>query len=234
MLTVLPIAATQVLSVEQRAQALDAQLERLRDADPLVRQRAAWALGELEHPGAVDALIAALDDDDPRVRTLAAWALGEIKEVRGADALLVAARDDHPRVREMAVLALGELREPDLIGAIRSVTSGDSLRGPVNWALAEIAGTAPEVWAGRLRGASAEPGRLQAHLRILRDGDASARARAAEQLGRLGDPAAVAALLAALADSAPAVRATAVWALDEINPSREDEPTGTRSHPPRD
>ncbi len=231
-LTVLPIATIEVLGVQQRPDAVRVQLERLTNPDPITRRRAAWALGELEHHDAVDALIAALNEDDHRVRTAAAWALGEIKDRRAGAALLRAVEDAHPRVREMAVLALGELRAPEWIGGLEPLASRDGLRAAAAWALDEIAGTAPQVWAGSLDRAPAEPGQLATYLEVLRQGDVSARARAAEQLGRLGDPAAVEALLDALEDPAPAVRARAVWALDEINPSR-DGSAGTRSHPAR-
>jgi HEAT repeat protein len=57
-------------------------------------------------------------------------------------------------------------------------------------------------------------------IAALGDEDPAARCSAAEWLGERGDPRAVEPLLDLLRDAEPAVRAMAVWALDEINPTR--------------
>jgi HEAT repeat protein len=57
-------------------------------------------------------------------------------------------------------------------------------------------------------------------ISALRHEDPGTRVSAAERLGRLGSERAVDALLNALRDPEPAVRAMAIWSLDETNPTR--------------
>lgn len=93
--------------------AFPALLERLKDADPLVRSDAAWAFGtiQLQPETTVPALASILEDSDPRVRLIAASALGEY----GADAsaalaaLVKAAQDPNPNVREAANASLRQI-----------------------------------------------------------------------------------------------------------------------------
>jgi beta-lactamase regulating signal transducer with metallopeptidase domain len=218
-LVAIPMAAVEILAVSQHA--ASPQVAGLEDEDPLVRRHSAWSLGELEDPKAVGPLIAALSDDDARVRTMAAWALGEIKDPGAAPALVAALDDDDTGVREMAVLALGELNDPSVAEALEWAAETRPLEGPARWALAEMDDhDPPEVWAGRLHEVEAGGFSLEQALGLLASDDPAVRAQAAEVLGRLGDPAAVDAPMDALDDPAPEVRAMAVWALDEINPSR--------------
>ena len=64
-------------------------------------------------------------------------------------------------------------------------------------------------------------GDVSALTDALGNSDAEMRASAAEWLGKADDERSVEALLDALRDPDPAVRAMAIWALDETNPSRE-------------
>ncbi|MGD2152502.1 MAG: HEAT repeat domain-containing protein, partial [Gemmatimonadales bacterium] len=214
----------------------------LEDDDPRVRRYAAWALGELENDRGVMPLIQSLDDRDADVRLVAAWGLGEIKDDMAVYPLIELLDDDEPLVREMAALALGEIEDP---AAVRPLTEAlrrdERLREPVIWALGEIdtrdANRArnaafaswgrdswgnDEVWTGRLGSSEARPlaADLDALTAALRHDDPRMRRSAAEWLGIRGDERAVDPLLDTLRDSRPAVRAMAVWALDEINPSR--------------
>lgn len=208
----------------------------LEDPDPLVRRHAAWAAGESEDPAHVDALIARIADRDVRVRATAAWALGEIKDPRAIAPLATLLDDEDGRMREMAALAIGEIEDPAGLAALRAIPEtrvSDEARG---WAIAQIERRTgarepdarepdvPEVFAGAFGVPFAEPGRLGEYLADLGASDAATRRLAAEALGRLGDPRAVDPLLDALEDAEPAVRAMAIWALDEINPSRPAEP----------
>ena len=68
----------------------------LSSQDPLVRQRAAWRLGEMEDRDALRALSATLSDPDARVRRTSAWALGEIKDDRALDGLARLLEDERP------------------------------------------------------------------------------------------------------------------------------------------
>jgi HEAT repeats len=77
--------------------AIPALSRHLQDADPLVREQAAWALRKLGTAArpAVPALIKALEDKSAKVRGLAAGALGAIgAEARGAVPGLEALRGD--------------------------------------------------------------------------------------------------------------------------------------------
>jgi beta-lactamase regulating signal transducer with metallopeptidase domain len=235
----LPIAATGVL--DRHRVALDATLRELAAEDAVRRTHAAWSLGEREDPRAVPHLVGALDDTSIEVRIAAAWALGEIKEPAAIPALASRVGDPEPLMREMVVLALGEIEHPDAVPALTMARERDrSLAPAVAWALEEISGEAAraarrelasvvpvtphrQVWMGVLPSESGGHRRDPRHAELmaaLRTGSPEARRSAACQLGRLGDEAAVEALLEAMRDADPAVRSMAVWALDEINPSR--------------
>jgi HEAT repeat protein len=201
-------------------------------------------LGELESTRGVGPLHGRLRDDDADVRLVAAWALGEIKERDSVEPLIELLEDSDPLVREMAVLSLGEIEHSSAVSAVVEVAGRrPELREPAIWALGEIGGSRAkeardalidqaglrhgeneDVWAGRLgtREARAMSGDVPALLAALSDDDAGMRRSAAEWLGTSGDPQAVNPLLDALRDPEPSVRAMAIWALDEINPSRQD------------
>ena len=88
----------------------------LADADPMVVEAAAWALGERGEDGSdgVDALVAvAGSHDDALCREAAVAALGAIGDVRGLPAIL-AATSDKPAVRRRAVIALAPFDGPEV------------------------------------------------------------------------------------------------------------------------
>ena len=94
---------------------------------PIVRKRAALALGRIGDERAVPALIDVLKEDaDLEVRQMAAFAIGEIESPAGADAL-IAVLDD-PReptaVRARAVEALGKIGAVLLSNSAVSGTQG--------------------------------------------------------------------------------------------------------------
>jgi beta-lactamase regulating signal transducer with metallopeptidase domain len=240
----LPVAAFEVLQVDETRQSVDQLIERLRDDDPAVRRRAAWALGEREDRRGVSPLIALLDDPSVDVRVLAAWALGEIKDPRAIPPLIDALDEDgEVVVREMAALALGEIEDPSAVHALATAFGEtEGLRGSVVWALGEIEGREAaaarasaftewrrvpwendEVWVGDLTPEGTVPFSLDVGelTRRLRDADPTARRLAAWNLGVVGDDEAVEPLLDTVRDPDPGVRAMVVWALDEINPSRD-------------
>ncbi|UCE17681.1 MAG: HEAT repeat domain-containing protein [Gemmatimonadota bacterium] len=247
--------------------------------DPIIRQRAAWWLGEHEDHDAVIPLTEALRDGSADVRQVAAWALGEIKDKKSIVPLIWALEDSDPRVREMAILSLGEIEDPVAIDPLVEISKREKdMRTAVVWALGEIenrgsrkAGWAREeifadwnwrswendqVWAGTLMngplvkrvtdGFRADEGAIDytesvpSLLRRLEDKKPDMRREAAFNCGLIGIrdtwdslrdiERIVDALLETLRDPEPEVRAMAVWALDEINPSRSHHFRRDRDH----
>ncbi|HYO45838.1 MAG TPA: peptidylprolyl isomerase [Gemmatimonadota bacterium] len=81
----------------------------LDDADPVVRARAAFALGSVQDTAAVLALVEALGDPDARVRADAAFALGQTADSTSEAALLAAVdRETDPAARAELLDALGK------------------------------------------------------------------------------------------------------------------------------
>ena len=217
--------------------------------DPHVRRRAAWWLGEHEDSAAVPAVIAALRDENEDVRLTAAWALGEIKDHKAIRPLIrTLEKDEDYFAREMAALALGEIGEPEAVVPLMGAFERDErMQRAIIWALGEIAGDEArvarfiafgkmgeepwenkEVWISNentdFDEADFEVGALLAEIGSV---DPDSRYKGVALLGVLGivdgfddiDPV-VDALLNALRDPVPAVRAAAIWSLDETNPSR--------------
>jgi beta-lactamase regulating signal transducer with metallopeptidase domain len=231
---------------QQGTATVEQRIVQLQGDNARARRYAAWALGELEDSRGVSPLIERLDDRDADVRLVAAWALGEIKDHRAIDPLIETLSDGDPIVREMAVLALGEIEHSSAVEPLMdALRQDDALREPVIWALGEIGGRQAEsardevfrgwnrrpwenteVFAGEWHGwsGSAPTHDVDRLVGDLTSGDGDARQEAAWKLGLLDDELAVEYLLDALRDPEPAVRAMAIWALDETNPSRESRP----------
>jgi HEAT repeat protein len=215
----------------------------LRDRDWRVRRHAAWALGELESPRGVRPLLECLEDESAEVRHVSAWALGEIKHHLAIRPLIERLHDHDPLVREMAVLALGELGHPSAVAPLmEALQQHGALLEPVYRALGKIKGEQAhslrhtleqelglrqqddEIFIGGLvmvRARQVAPS-LPSLAAAVRSDDPSLRRLAAEWLGLQGNERAVDLLLGALRDPEPSVRTVAIWALDEINPSRPD------------
>jgi HEAT repeat protein len=119
---------------------IDALGVRLSDSHPDVRDRSAWALGEIEDVSAVEPLLKALHDSDARVRARVAWALGEIEDPSAVNGLVAALGDSDPAVREKAVSALGEIESDTAVaGLLPLLTDADAkVRRQAAWALGEI------------------------------------------------------------------------------------------------
>jgi hypothetical protein len=231
-------------AVRQRQDEVSQRVSDLQNGNPSERRYAAWALGELESDDAVNALIEALGDGDADVRLVSAWALGEIKDYDAIDPLIELLDDGDPLVREMAVIERSTAIDPIVDAAARH----PELAEPAIWALGEIGGRQAneardelfaqigqrgwdneQVWSGRLgtREARSMSDDMSGLTDALGDSDAEMRASAAEWLGKADDERSVEALLDALRDPDPAVRAMAIWALDETNPSRQHSQTRT-------
>jgi beta-lactamase regulating signal transducer with metallopeptidase domain len=196
-------------------------IEALGDASADVRLAAAWALGEIKDHRAITPLTRNLDDDDMLAREMAALALGEIEHPAAVDALEIAF-DKQEELRPAVIWALGEIEGRE---ARAARVEAFSRLGQTPW-------RNDEVWTGVLPLERSLPHTddVPAVLDRLRDRDAEERRRAALTLGHVGIQdafgsiqeveAAVGGLLETLRDPVPTVRAAAVWALDEINPSR--------------
>ena len=93
-----------------REKVIAALADRLTDDHADVRERSAWALGEIEDAAAVPAVLRALHSDrDRRVRVTAAWALGEIEDASAVNGLVSVLADPDVELRQKAVWALGEI-----------------------------------------------------------------------------------------------------------------------------
>ena len=90
-------------------QAIEPIIGVLSDSHERVRERAAWALGEmteLKDPHVVELLIAALKDEYWEVRSATVGALNKWSSPQAMEPLLAALNDKHPSVRERAAKAL--------------------------------------------------------------------------------------------------------------------------------
>jgi HEAT repeat protein len=183
-------------------QAVSALATILGDDHPEVRDRAAWALGELEEPSAVPALARALGDQDATVREKAAWALGEIEDPSAVAGLTAALKDHDPKLRRMVVWALGEIEDPAAIPALLDALkdADEQLRGKAAWALGEV------------EDARAVPGLVAA----LKDPHWEVRKMAAWALGEIEDASAIEPLQAARYDVNVQVREAVMHALREL------------------
>jgi HEAT repeat protein len=165
----------------------------LADADPEMRRKAAWALGEIGDARAIEPLVEALEDTDEDVRRVSLLVLeklgwkppDEAQEIRE----LIASRQ-WDRLAGMGDVAIEAL--------IETLRSGDEdARLKAAWALGEI---------GDRRG-------LDALKLALEDSEASVREKSAWALGEIGDPSAVDALVGVLEDEEDVVRQAASGAL---------------------
>ena len=192
----------EVNDLVESAKVVSALSATLSDAHPDVRDRSAWALGEIEETAAVEPLLRALNDSVPVVRARVAWALGEIEDPLAVDGLVAALKDSDAAVREKAVWALGEIESERAVDhLLPSLRDTDpKVRRQVAWALGEIEGVAA----------------VSALVQALGDGDAGVRRQSAWALGEIEDVSAVSGLLRALKDSDWQVRKMAAWALGEI------------------
>lgn len=203
----------------------------LRCRNPLVRGRAASALGLLGQPDAVLPLIELLRDPDEGVRCRAAEALGRLRDSRAARPLTAALQDTQPAVQAAVQSGLILLGAGAVRALCEAVWSGSpSWRLPAAETLVRIGSPAvptlvrllaAPVWEVR-REAVAILGRIGDRAAIpalvsrLTDETAWVRGQAAEALGWIGDPEATGALTRALQDSSDVVRLQAVRALGAI------------------
>jgi HEAT repeat protein/beta-lactamase regulating signal transducer with metallopeptidase domain len=206
-LVALPLAGVRLMgegrvAAEERGALLSLSLN-----DARWRMRAAFALGTRHARRSVPALEARLADGDPGVRGMAAWALGEIGAPRSVDPLIATLDDSDPHVREMVVLALGSLGDARAVPALSAMArdSFPGVRSVLTRALEHIG--------------TAEAGRLLATM-MTSDADEHTRHMAGYSartvLGRQG----LDALITALGDASPEIRAMAAHNLGELADAR--------------
>lgn len=100
----------------------------LRDRDPAVRARAAFALGAVQDRAAVPALLPLLADPEPTVRADAAFALGQSATEASEVALMDALRAEaDPAVQRLLLEALGKTGGRATLAALPEVPLADSL-----------------------------------------------------------------------------------------------------------
>lgn len=220
----------------------------LQDQDGLVASESARALvrvgGDIEK---VRPLIAqALGQSDPRVRLAAVQILARIGAAgKGLVPLAIPALGDmEPRIRQMAMIFLASIPPMDLAphvpGLVKRLKDADSpqLRARLIDLLGDIGGPEAAEVMGEAAG-SPEPADLcnaavsalaalgpagkagvPGLIKLLGDAKAPSELRvgAIDALARIGDPAAVPALLARVSDPDPEVRRLAVRSLGAFSP----------------
>ena len=116
------------------------------ECDSQIRERAVWALMEMNEKFASPPITKLLEDPDPRVRGRAAYALAKL-DGTSAPKINKLLDDEDSEVRGYAMLALGTLKEKT---AVRRIA--ESLKDPEPWiqtsaaeALSLLSG---EKWTG--------------------------------------------------------------------------------------
>jgi len=187
------------------------QLDKLKDTNADVRQKAAEALGQSKSSRAVEPLIAALNDPDPNVQGSAAKALGEIKDPRALQPLVDALK--HSKDEKAVCEALGSLG-PVAIEPLITALKDKGLGFEAESGLAKIG-----------------PPAVEALIAAYDNKDYGVRFYAIRALGEIKDPRAVDLLITALKykDKDPSgydyeIREEAARALGEIKDPRADQP----------
>jgi HEAT repeat protein len=181
-------------------------ISELRDPNWKTRWQAAQTLGELRDARAVEPLIKALDDDNQWVRIVAAEALGQIGDQRAMQPLIFGLRDHSIWVRRASVVALGQIGADEAIPPLMN-----RLLDPPN-----------QNWPEELRDALAralgeigEPA-IQTLIFALDDPEPWVNCAAAQALGQIGDPEAIAPLATLTKHENRLVRSAATQALAQI------------------
>jgi HEAT repeat protein/phage terminase Nu1 subunit (DNA packaging protein) len=230
------IKSTVVALGQANSQMLERLQKVLKDKNIRVREREAWALGEIRNSQAVKPLIQALKDEDSNVRQYAAWALGEIGSPQAVEELISALSDEHINVRGLAIGALGKIGSPEVVTTLISALNQEECS--FRWCAAKVLGQIGTLEALRalisalncekwtIRACTAEalgdignPEAVQALVKALNDENSDVRQKAAEALGAIGSLEAVEALINALNDENAVVRKNVAQALGKIGSS---------------
>lgn len=163
----------------------------LASAHPIIRARAAIALGRIGDRKAIVSLLKALKDTEDDVRIAACLGLGFFKDPSTFDDITNVLLDDLKiEVRQAAAKALGNTQHPDALPYLM-----EALRDPYWWYEREAA-------AGDLLNAIERMGAMAVDplIEALKDKEGAVRKFAAGLLGRLQDPRAIEPLGMALYD----------------------------------
>jgi len=197
--------------------AIPALSKTMQEAHPLVRAKAAEALGGIKDRIALPVLLDALRGEFYTVRTSAAAALGEIGDPQAMPALIAALKDTEPQVRIAAVLALGRFELLRTFEAMANVLLDDP-KIEVRQA------------AARALGGTHNPAALPYLMEALRDSfwwfeREAAAADLLQAIKGMGE-AAVVPVIEALGDPEGTVRRYAATILGEMREGRAVEPLG--------
>ncbi len=229
-----PIAGlrSNAVTARVREDAVEPQIAALREEDGQARQDAVRALARIG-AAAVRPLIASLKDDSPAVRLYAAQALGLIADARAVTPLIAALNDPRPEVRVQVAAALGRMKDgrafQPLAGALLSDREGSvrlqAVKGlgelrdarAVQPLISVLGDDDPDIRAAAVTalGLLGRPA-FGALAAALGDKDARRRQHAAQALGEIRDPRAIAPLIAIMKDADPNVRFRAYQALGRI------------------
>ena len=175
----------------------------LRDPDLFAGDQVAEAIGRLGDAAAAPLLMPLLSDADEAIRGRAATALGWLHLEEAIPPLGAMLRHDGPWAGRHAAEALAAIGTPAAMAALTAPLADQPMTPARHAAM------------GALEKAG-QPA-VTAVVAALNDSSAVVRTNAAEMLGWLKPPSAVADLARLLADPDPAVQAQAAWALSEIN-----------------
>lgn len=101
-------------------------IEALEDDKFIVRQAAAFALGDLGDKRAVEGLIARLGDQADAVRQSAAVSLGKLRATEAVEPLIQAVGDESELVRKAAVNGLGMIGDKRALPALKRAAAEDT------------------------------------------------------------------------------------------------------------
>jgi len=180
----------------------------MRHLDPAVRRQAALAAGRVRDPGAVDLLVPLLNDSVEAVASAAAFALGLVGDAGSVPALLAAIRSDaRATVQSEAATAIAKIGGEAGGRAIRQVLqtgAGTPIASPA------VSAALLECW--RL----GDRAPVEEVIPYAQSAEIETRWRALYALGRLARRPGAPALMLALDDRDPAVRAVAVRGVTRV------------------
>lgn len=208
-------------------------IDKLKDTNTDVRQRAIYALGYIKDLRAVEPIIASLKDTSEEVRHYAAAALGQIGDSKAVEPLISALNDSFIYTRLSAADSLGRIKDSratkPLVMRIKDESS--EVRNKAVWALGQIKDTqaTPDLInclksadlylkneAIKSLGEIGDKRAISHLLDLLNDKEKFVRLFSAESLGKIGDASAIKSLARLLEDNEVDVRRTASQAMRKI------------------